>query len=328
MLGNALYRAGDTQKAEQAYRRLIGVQPSNGLAHYSLGMVLKERGQLDRARAAFEMAMRVDPAVTRATDRLAEMENLQVRDRPEERPSDNSPNLGGVAAGPSSDDEIRLTAGSLLAEGSRNLGSFLAQYLLAALMVLVGIISSAFYRTGSLHWFAERPPFQWPSVRFLRTTFELTGQESHGRELIDAVQNAGAWSDRLDILIRGVGIGLILFGGVLSVHAALAARASVYQIYERRLDVRKGVLSRRHQSVWLYEITDVELRQSPTLTVTRNAEIRIYLPSTGYNKVRLRKDRSRVRIIGFGSLGNQRNLHSELVEAALKERRAMRRWYL
>ena len=74
-----------------------------------------------------------------------------------------------------------------------------------------------------------------------------------------------------------------------------------------------GVMNRRRDSAWLFEIQDVRLRQPPWLTLTRNAEIRIRL-----------QDKTKVRIIGLGTLAQQIELREDLRDAGLRERRALK----
>jgi hypothetical protein len=64
------------------------------------------------------------------------------------------------------------------------------------------------------------------------------------------------------------------------------------------------------------------------LTLTDNAEVRIHLPQTGYTKPSRFNDRTKLRIIGFGSASDQERLYREIRDVALRERRIMRRWYL
>ncbi|MCB0053897.1 MAG: tetratricopeptide repeat protein, partial [Caldilinea sp.] len=51
----------------RAYERALAVNPAAPNVHYSLGLIYKERGELERAIEYFDQAQRVDP-----TDRDAQ----------------------------------------------------------------------------------------------------------------------------------------------------------------------------------------------------------------------------------------------------------------
>ena len=50
------------ERAIRAYERALAVNPAAPNVHYSLGLIYKERGELERAIEYFEQALRVDPA--------------------------------------------------------------------------------------------------------------------------------------------------------------------------------------------------------------------------------------------------------------------------
>jgi tetratricopeptide (TPR) repeat protein len=50
------------ERAIQAYQRALQANPETPNAHYSLGLIYKERGELTRAAAFFQRALEVDPA--------------------------------------------------------------------------------------------------------------------------------------------------------------------------------------------------------------------------------------------------------------------------
>ncbi|MCB0039748.1 MAG: tetratricopeptide repeat protein [Caldilinea sp.] len=55
------------ERATRAYERALAVNPAAPNVHYSLGLIYKERGELERAIEYFDQAQRVDP-----TDRDAQ----------------------------------------------------------------------------------------------------------------------------------------------------------------------------------------------------------------------------------------------------------------
>ncbi len=50
------------ERAIRAYARALAINPATPNVHYSLGLIYKERGELERAIEYFDQAQRVDPA--------------------------------------------------------------------------------------------------------------------------------------------------------------------------------------------------------------------------------------------------------------------------
>ena len=70
-LGNLLFRRGDVVEAERLYIRALRVDPEQPEAFYNLGFLLFERGELRPAALNFERALRTDPAFADAHFNLA-----------------------------------------------------------------------------------------------------------------------------------------------------------------------------------------------------------------------------------------------------------------
>lgn len=59
--GSALYKSGDAEHSEQAFRRAIQLDPKLVRAHDGLGAVLMATGKLQSANEAFQAAVKIDP---------------------------------------------------------------------------------------------------------------------------------------------------------------------------------------------------------------------------------------------------------------------------
>jgi tetratricopeptide (TPR) repeat protein len=322
LFGTALYKVNKDKAAEGAFRRLLSITPRDTRAIYGLAVTLDRMGRPDEARPLLELALQIDPAFERARNKLTALSSSPTAAQKSAEPTPPS------APSTPIENEEHLTAGNLLGSGHRRLSSFAGRFLQALAVISVGILVIITYEPGRLMFLARNPPFQFPSLDFLLERYETTGQPEHKQALDEAIAAIAGRSEVFDRIFLGVGYALVAIGLVLILHSFLAARLTTYEVYERRIEVTKGVLNRRRLSAWLYEIADVELRQSPMLTLTRNAEVRIYLPQTGYGKPSRFNDRSVLRIIGFGRLRDQEHLWEEIRDAALRERRIMRRWYL
>lgn len=56
-----LLEAGELEKAETALRERIAKHPQDAMLHYNLGVVYYRQGALEKARAAYEQALKLDP---------------------------------------------------------------------------------------------------------------------------------------------------------------------------------------------------------------------------------------------------------------------------
>jgi len=313
MYGAAAYRENDDTGAARAFQALVAASPSDKRAHYSLGITLARMNRLDEARRCFERALQIDPAFGPARQRLAEL--------------GGPPAQNGRSGRPPVNDEKHLRPGELLAAGHRRLSSFAGRFAFAAAIAAAGIALIQTQTPGRLRWLAEF--LQWPSLGFLRDAAETTGQPQHREELQEALEATAARSEFFDGVLSASATGLLVVAAVVVLHALSSGPMTRYKIYERRIDVATGVLSRRQTSTWLYEIDNVEFEQSPALTLSHNAAVVVYLPPRPDAKPsRLRKDRSKLRIIGFGRFRHQLALFGEIRDAALIERRAMRNWWV
>lgn len=70
-LGNVRYRRGAEDEAEALYRQALGVDPTQPEAHYNLGFLCFERGDADGAAVHFREALEQDPSFADAHFNLA-----------------------------------------------------------------------------------------------------------------------------------------------------------------------------------------------------------------------------------------------------------------
>lgn len=316
LLGLAAYRSGDDAAAVEAFRAVLAIRPDDVPTLYNLGRTLERLGRVTEARPLIERAATLGPTYRPAVDWLARSTETPPGPHRPDPPGSHRPDPPGPAAPTKpGDDPERLTAGTLLHSGTRRLSSFLGVWIIAALLALTGLLVLGSHRPGRLQWMGEALTF--PSPSFLAEVLdkakggplEAQAQADYDR----AVAQATALADRIDSgLLVTAGI-LIVLGLLLLIRSLIAAPLTRYDLYQRRIDITRGVLNRHHTSAWLFEIQDVRLRQPPWLTLSRNAEIRIRL-----------QDSTKLRIIGLGTLRQQIRLREELRDAALRERRALK----
>jgi tetratricopeptide (TPR) repeat protein len=142
--GNRHYLRGEPEEAREAYRKALAVQGNDALAHYNLGVLLFETGDLDGALTHFEQSANVSPERPQAWSNLAivlcakgyfdQAENAARRAiaaSPGFAPAHN--NLGLVLdalerpAAARAAFEAALARGPFLAEARNNVGNTLAR---------------------------------------------------------------------------------------------------------------------------------------------------------------------------------------------------------
>ncbi len=80
--GKCLYDAGEPERAESAFERVLEVDADNLVALRFLGVILAERGEGDGARACFEHILAIDPEDRDIGRRLDELADAGANDRP------------------------------------------------------------------------------------------------------------------------------------------------------------------------------------------------------------------------------------------------------
>lgn len=301
LLGLAAYREGDNATAERAFRTVLSASPDNVSGLYNLGITVARAGRPDEARALFARALELDPTYEPARQRLVQLASM-TGTRPSPGP-------------PKQPDEERLRPGDLLRSGTRRVSSFAGRLLLGALLLVSGLALFLTASPGRFDWLAGRLTFPSPD-HFRQLLERVRGtplEQITQQDLDNAIRSMARTSDVLDAIGIGLAVALAALGALLFLHALLAGSRTRYDIYERRIDIASGVLNRRRTSVWLYEITDIQLRQPAWLTLTGNASVRLRL-----------EDASKASITGFGTQDQQLSLWEELRDAALVERRALK----
>jgi len=74
VLGNALSKTGDLKGAAQEYKVAIHLKPKYENAHFNLGRVLNEDGQVTEAKYSLAKALELDPDDDRAVELLDKLE--------------------------------------------------------------------------------------------------------------------------------------------------------------------------------------------------------------------------------------------------------------
>lgn len=337
LLGTAYYRMGQYQLAVQAFRTLSSRDPGDADAHYSLGVALQAGGDLGNALMAYALALHARPDFERAAQRAAALRTVLDR---QPAPTASTPPTAterrseGAAPDPiegrslaqhlDAPGEINRTGdtrGRLLVEGNRQLRDYAGRAAGALTLAGTGLVlltvdvesaaRSVALRLGSAGFHEE-------TLRTLRDNgADGIAVRSVERQLANASESAANVGSAVEALATFAAVGLVVAGVLLLVHAVLSSHATHYAVYQHRIDVMRGVVRRRLDSVRLYEVTDVSYRQPLWLRCTGDAALLIETEQHGTEKLQ-----------GFRDARFLRGLYDELRDASLAERRTMRKWWV
>lgn len=215
LLGMARFRGGDFVGAEQVFRILVESTPNDANGQYGLGVSLMKLGQLDEAAVALEAALRARPDFAEAQRKL-----MEVR-----------------AGSPS--------PGSLPQPGS-------GWTSLAEMLDVRGrppLDDDAL--AGNLRWTGRPIPLSLVPAVVAAVVVVLAPRAL--RALINAVP-AGSLRDLLAQFWRLAAAISLPLAVVILTGAAASWLVTRYVLCERRLEVTKGILRRRHVVVWFHEM--------------------------------------------------------------------------
>lgn len=119
----------------------------------------------------------------------------------------------------------------------------------------------------------------------------------------------------LTLIVLLVAIGMVVF-------ALLSSRLTRYVVWAHRIDITTGVLLRRHRTVWLYKLTDVQLVQNPVLLLAGTAALVLYVDETSPTTKRP------PRLVGLGTSRSMRRLQDQLLYLTAQERRGMKKQFI
>jgi hypothetical protein len=105
---------------------------------------------------------------------------------------------------------------------------------------------------------------------------------------------------------------MILVPAISILSIVVRSKTSRYRIYENRVDIDTGLIFKRSESIWLYEIEDTQLIRSPMNLITGDA------------KLYLRTSRATFLMTGLGNYEFMNQRWEELRQRALVQRRLMK----
>jgi len=301
LLGVCHFRRKQLVAAEDLFRRVIGIDERHSRAWYYLGLAHERQARPTEAREAYRRALDLDPAFNEARAKLGQPQNL-AGDTVAARAEGTAP-----AQGPGSPMQARAAAPPpashaptfVQPEGGADPGMDAARY--AGELLL-----SRFRRMRSFsgHWLLTMLAF----VAFVLVTVLGVAEDFEG-DLPEAFVIAA-----LAFL-------------ALAVSLWARSRATRFDVYERRIEFKTGLLFRKQVSVWVYQIEDAWLRRGPCNLITGDATV--ILRASGLESHSARPSQAGTfRISGLGDYSAMDAFWREVRDAALVERRQMKKWWV
>jgi hypothetical protein len=281
LLGTSKYRSGNFGDALEAFHELIRLDDSNAMAHYSVAVTLLKLGRTDEARAALQNALARRPDMPEAQAKLAEL-NRGGGSAPLVAPSPGAVAEVGHQPAPSPDARSRgineeETPGALRYDGYRLMRSYLGRFAIAATLSVIGLVGIARNSPDAYQQIGNRVAWVDFHTTAWQNAVDISGRtaatDASLRTLESARANASAWSHRVYTLVFVLCCGLVLVSVGLATHAVIDCERTRYRIYDRRIDVVRGVMRLVTESVWLYEVQESSLQEPLALQMVGTARI-------------------------------------------------------
>jgi membrane protein YdbS with pleckstrin-like domain len=284
-LGLCLNALGDHSAAEPQLRVVVDTDPTQYQAAYELGRALQELGRPAEAVHAFRLvlARRDIPEVRERLRVCAEA----ARSSPPAGPG-SSTDTGaqpsartGAAPTPGEGDDGRESTSKPLAEEVDERGLVDPGRRIDTTNTKIRHLAPAALVAVA---------FAWLWVGTVATRHEVYG-----------------W----------IGGGLVAYAIVACVAVFLQADLNRFEFHERRVDISTGVLYRRRQVIWYYDVFQVRLERGPVSLLTNTASLRIlYFQGTANQSV---------TIEGIGTPERVLALYDRLQPLIVRERRAAKK---
>ncbi|WP_322067325.1 tetratricopeptide repeat protein [Burkholderia ubonensis] len=300
-LGMIRLKQGNNTAASELFEAALTRRPTNANSHYGLGVLAERQGALESAIAQYRKALTANPNHRDAAARLNKLQQNAPRF------VDNNVRNTSSARETVSPEQIaalRNAAAQARAQGQPISPNPNPE--ISALLLESGELLDSRHR----------------SIRSFTLHFLFT--------LVTAIPLGLTCIFGLGVFILGGAseksqgflafVGSLLFITILLTLLRWRSRCTVYDIYERRIDIREGLLFRKEFSIWSFEITNPTLHRSLLDVIFGNGRIRLIENAGGAT--------NDACIIGFGTFADTRALWQALRDSAIKDRLSIKRMWI
>lgn len=287
------FRAGDVRAAADRLGACSRADPAHIPSRYGLAQCYERLGEPEQARAEYREILGREPGNRPAADRLRALTDATAAlpaAYTVAGPATLDTLAGVLAAGPVGIDPETLR-GAFRYRRHRALLSHRRLFAGAGLLAV------------------------WPVLYLLERSLRAAREQ----DAAAAVELTAARDATLRVLDMAQPV--VLLAAVAAIVAALLSRHfTTYTVYQRHIDVSRGLLYRQHRTVWLYSLIDVQVVQDPLLVLTGTGTLLLSLdPAAGQEPEAL---------VGFGSIGFLADVRREVLAIVAEERWAMKRQFI
>lgn len=290
---SAAFATGDITAARELLERCVDQDAAHLPSRFALAVCLHRLGDLRRAEAAYVDVLRIDADYQPALDRLASLR------QPRRAAPAPPPPIAAVSAPRSlaeildggkeaSYDDIR---GGIVKDEGRLLLSHRRLWAALGCLMLLPLLTAV---GGSL----------W------------TGAAAALSPLLGDTLPAAAVTPDVGAVVAAVGFLVTI------AMTWLSSKLTRYRIFERQIEIERGVLFRTIHVIRMYDVIDVTFRQNPLLLLAGTGALEIKSDKGDGGKPNL------VVLTGMGSARFLRTLQHHLLHRITTERRSVKKQFL
>lgn len=314
--GTALYRMGNYTGALIAYRRRLELEPRRAVAHYSFGLARVKTDDRDGARRSFERAIALDPTMASAAKQLKALALAPVQPpEPSPDPTRQLPHAISAPAPAGTSPSRALPAGK--PPTSRRSASSEAQD-----RAKKGELGQGQILFNGNRNIRSRPGHFIVSFGFLVFASQL-GPVSDSLKVrlgrLDGIDQ-NALETTVSEVAPLVALLLVVLAITVLTRAVLASLMTRYQINTESITVVQGILWRRMDFYYTYEVNSVEYTQGPIEALLNNATLHLTTERTEEKTTGLNARSAVPKVLelkGIGTSADARSLFYGIRSAAL-----------
>jgi hypothetical protein len=308
-LGVCYARQGDTSRAEAMLRSVTVLNPDHISARVELARLLTAAGRSEGAEQEWQTVLRLDPGHAEARRHSGTAQ--QGQKAPTAATANVTPHLAAAASAAGTPSipaqDSHLPRPSTLAK-ILDTGDAEQQHTLPGELRHKGHRGLLSHRSM---WVGGLVLLLLPLLKF--------GQRQAGNAIPSGGVSAVGGGARPFVIAQ---LGVLAIAVALILVAVLSAVLTRYTVWERRIDIQRGVLNRSRRSVWLYDINDIQMIQTPLLLLAGTGKLLLMAEEPNPSP------KTAPALTGFGSARFLAGLQEELQSSIIRERRDMKKQFV
>lgn len=300
----ARYRAGDVTTALELLTACHRHDPGHFGTLYGLGVCYSRLGDCSRARHWLAAAQAIDPRHPGVAEAIKALDHAVPQPAVQHHLITNTPRVSQAEPRPQN-----------AMPGPRRKPS-LAHELDGDAPVDAGCLPGKLIRRGHRRLLSHKRLY----IGIIALLAAIAAAKA--RSAISASRGAPAPAAAV---LTGSGYAYLVLAILGIVGAMLSQALTHYAVYERRVDISHGVLFRKHQMIWLYDVLDIELVQSPLLMLAGTGTLILQTDRPPKPSWVPPRKSSMPQLRAFGPISRLRKMQQELLAMVEVERRSMKK---